>query len=152
MKKIEVNPLDNMPWPRFILALKRMKERISSGLESKLEDSNDWGDKYTRATWGMCSEDKEQWPDAEDHIWPYDFQKHGRVAPLHNQYYQYCPFDRDRYKEVKEHDYPGSTSGCFYRCMLFRPKANDSKLWDGSSEGAVNLYSKAIEEAESRQQ
>lgn len=100
-----------LPQERYIAVLNRQRDRIAKGIPLVLDDSDEIGNKHTSATWGLCSEEVEAWPDAEDHLWPDDFNKHKRVAPKYQRENQMCPFDA-REKPTG--------NGCFYTCRLFR--------------------------------
>lgn len=113
MREIVVNKLRYLPRDRYIQFLERMCDRIDAGLELAMVDSDEIGNKYTHASWGMCTDDREAWPDAQDHIWPEEFEKRGRVAPISRGEHQPCPFDDRSVKRA---------GGCFWRCRLFRPK------------------------------
>jgi hypothetical protein len=63
-----------------------------------------------------------------------------------------CPFDRGRFKPDKLS--PGS-SGCFYRCMLFRPIKGTLPLMERrprlpTREEALKLYDDLIAEREAK--
>ena len=131
-----INKWHYLPWDRLLLSLKRMRDRIAAGLNLRYEDSNEVGNKYTTATWGQCSDEKEQWPDKEDHIWPDEFAEQGRVAPLYRDGAngQKCPFDT----------HPTGSDGCFYHCRIFKNrKFNDGRL--PTRKEALELYDKEIE-------
>jgi hypothetical protein len=98
----------SMPDDRYLAALKRQRQRIADGLEFVAIDSEQIGNKFTHASWGLCSEDKEAWPDAEDHLWPDQFRERGRVAPRYREENQPCPFQ-----------IAGTPMGCFYQCRIF---------------------------------
>lgn len=100
---------------RYLEALKRIRNLIASGFEFKKDYSNEIGNKYTYCTWGLCSNCKESWPDAEDHLWPDQFIERGRVAPLYFEEYQICPFDMRNAKEV-------DLNGFFIHVGYFRIK------------------------------
>jgi hypothetical protein len=110
----------NLPHERYIAALERIKGQIESGLKLALDDSDEIGSKHTHASWGLCSGSAEQWPDAEDHLWPDQFKDEGRVAPLYRENYQFCPMDTRPFhtKPPSEMDL---AQGCFYTCRLFNP-------------------------------
>lgn len=111
----------NLPQDRYIAALERIKGQVENdGLKLDFEDSTTTGDKYTHASWGLCSGSAAQWPDAQDHLWPDQFKAHGRVAPLYRKERQFCPMDTRPF-----HTKPPSSmdlfQGCFYTCRLFNP-------------------------------
>ena len=95
------------------------------------------GMKSTECTWGLCSDQKQAWPDAQDHLWPDQFLKSGRVAPLYREKTQKCPLDR---RELSDPD----PNGCFYTCMVFRR----GNLPLPTREQVVELYAKRIEEVQ----
>lgn len=99
----------NLPQPRYLLLLKRMKGRISRGLKLEFWDDTTPGAKDTHNSWGLCSNDTEAYPDSEDHLWPEDRTRH---APKYRTKEQACPFDRGQ----------DGSMGCFYRCMFFNPE------------------------------
>lgn len=136
----------NLPLDRYIAALERQLARIEAGLELGLDDCNDTGYKHTSATWGLCSDEKAAWPDPQDHIWPEQFEKEGRVAPLDQHDGDHCPFDDIKRRSAVMRN---STFGCFYSCMLFRPfdRRFASSQRRPSREEAVQLYKTRIEEA-----
>lgn len=113
---------------RYIAALYRQRDRIIAGLEFSAEDSDAIGDKYTHASWGLCSDDKGAWPDAKDHLWPDQFEQHGRVAPKYRHQHQSCPMQTK-----------GGGSGCFYSCRIFKGKINERMR-----KQAIDLYEQQI--------
>lgn len=126
--EIQVNVLRELPRARYLLALERMRERIAGGLRLEFEDSTTTGNKYTHCSWGLCSEERAAWPDAEDHIWPQQFEREGRVAPLDIPS-PGCPMDR---REGKD-----DGNGCFYTCRVFNPLERGKRP---SQEQTLELY------------
>lgn len=98
---------------RYKLVLERQRARISAGLELVLDDCGDLGTKHTEASWGLCSDDKEAWPDIEDHTRPGEFIKYGRASPKLLAQHQRCPFDARGTPDL---------NGCFHTCQLFQRK------------------------------
>jgi hypothetical protein len=129
----------NLPKDRYFAALHRQRARIENDTPLVLEDSDAAGDKYSHASWGLCSKDKEAWPDAADHLWPDEFVEKGRIAPKYlgdNR----CPFDepgRDRLTSSTL-----GSAGCFYRCRLFQAK----KANRPDKKRALVLYDEKIQE------
>lgn len=125
-----------LPQERYVAALERQRARIAGGLKLDGCDDTTPGSKSTECTWGLCSDEKAAWPDAQDHLWPDQFEKHGRVAPLYRENHQLCPLDRRA---------AGNTdmNGCFYTCMFFKPKKGESL----AKEHVLKLYDKRIAEA-----
>jgi len=144
----------NLPHERYVAALERIKAQIEAGLKLELDNSDVTGDKHTEATWGLCSGSAEQWPDAEDHLWPDQFTNEGRVAPLYREDHQFCPMDTRPF-----HTKPPSEldlmQGCFYTCRLFNPNKGYKKqkgvttdVFDKPNrEEAVKLYQITITRA-----
>lgn len=112
---------------RYLVALERVRAQIADSSELSSYDDETIGNKDTSCTWGLCSSHKEQWPDAEDHHWPWQFTNQGRVAPLYRDNGQHCPFDTDQ-------DIDSRASGCFYRCEIFqhglRSRTQALRLYD----------------------
>jgi hypothetical protein len=108
----------NMTDERWVAALKRLRERIAGGAKLVYFDDTTIGCKETQCTWGLCCNSKEQWPDPEDHLWPDQFEKNGRVAPKYRKAHHRCPFDM-REKDEKW--------GCFYHCVFFQKGENPSR-------------------------
>lgn len=113
---------------RYLAALIRQRDRIAAGLTFEAEDSDTLGNKYTHASWGLCTNDKEAWPDAKDHIWPDQFTNQGRVAPKYRTDTQSCPMQTK-----------GGGPGCFYSCRIFKhgtitkdARVEASALYDGA--------------------
>lgn len=131
----------NLSDDRYLAALKRIRAHIAAGSSFTSDDDDTIGNKHTECSWGLCSDRKEDWPDSEDHLWPDQFVKQGRVAPLYRKKHQLCPFDRRMTAS------PGTVSsidmmqGCFYTCRIFRPK-KDPRM---TREQALALYDQAIE-------
>lgn len=94
---IQINVLRKLPNERYIAALERIKQIIVGGEPFKFYDEPD-------CTWGLCSESKQAWPDAADHIFPVDFEQRGRMSMLDHGL---CPLDT-RTKQ--------SMNGCYYSC------------------------------------
>lgn len=133
-----------MPDDRYRAALERQRKRIEEGLELTLGSSDAVGDKSNEATWGLCSDEKEAWPNPEDHLWPDQFIKDGRVAPKYLSKGQHCPFD-DTTKRPDQVEFLGP-GGCFYRCMLFQNKKADRP----DRKRALELYDERIALANSK--
>lgn len=110
-----------MPRERYVAALERQRARIEGGLELEYFDDTTIGQKETHCTWGLCSRDKEAWPDPIDHLWPEQYVEEGRVAPKYMVKGQLCPFDTDKNPPGHVRD-PGDPTGCFYRCMFFQAR------------------------------
>jgi len=106
----------HLAWPRYLAALRRFRDSILNGAPLNGYDDNTMGSKNTEVTWGQCNQDKALWPDAQDHIWAYDFTSQGRSAPLPHDKGQVCPFDANRDTEGQD------PSGCFYRCAFFQTR------------------------------
>lgn len=131
----------HLPQDRYLVVLRRQRDHIASGTKLELEDCNAAGAKSTSASWGLCSKSPKTWPDAEDHLWPDQFMKQGRVAPKYLAKDQWCPFDTRKGSSV-EHL---GTSGCFYRCRLFQP--HKTKEPDPMTpERALQLYDERFAE------
>lgn len=116
-----------LPHDRYVLALKRIRAIIAGGRRLVAEDSTDIGNKYTICSWGLCSNDKEAWPDAIDHQFPFDFTSRGRMSPLYRK--DPCPLEQRR-----------KGMGCFYGCKGF------TRL---TRKEALELYDKEIAKHES---
>lgn len=127
-----------LPQPRYIAALKRQLARIEGGVTLKAVDDVTPGNKSTECTWGLCTDEKEAWPDAQDHLWPDQFTKRGRVAPLYRRKHQKCPLDR---RELASED----PNGCFYSCRVFSPNKGDLAV---RRIDVVTLYQRRIAEVE----
>lgn len=117
---------------RYLAALYRQRDRIASGLEFSAIDSDAIGAKFTHASWGLCSEDKEAWPDAEDHLWPDQFENSGRMAPKYRSETQPCPMQSK-----------GGPTGCFFSCRIFK----GGEISKNSRMHAIALYEAAIDKA-----
>ena len=122
---------------RYIEALQRQRRRIlNNEVSLSGHDETAPGCKSTECSWGLCSKDKAAWPDAQDHLWPDQFEQSGRVAPLYRKRDQPCPLDK------RESNGP---SGCFWTCMFFQ--GDSSKL---TQEKVIQLYDRRITEAVKR--
>jgi hypothetical protein len=126
----------NMSDKTYYESLLRLKERIENGLSLNYEDSTVIGDKYTVCTWGLCSDDKEQWPDPDMHLWPDQFTNDGRVAPKYRENHHLCPFDTRNPND----DEMSLINGCFYTCMIFQRKFKTKP----NAEDVVGLFDKRI--------
>lgn len=111
-----INP--DMGEGRYQDTLRRGRELIAKGLALDLDDCNITGMKSTEASWGLCSDSREMYPDVNDHTFPDDAVERGRLGAREPPKGATCPFDRGRFKPDALN--PGA-QGCFYRCMLFRP-------------------------------
>ncbi len=114
---------------RYLAALYRQRDRLIAGLEFEAVDSDTMGDKFTHASWGLCSRDAGAWPDADDHLWPDQFEQYGRVAPKYRKGGQICPMQR------KEGPF-----GCFYSCRIFKTGEISRK----TRQRAIELYEARI--------
>jgi len=80
------------------------------------DDCDDIGDKYNICNWGMCTKSSEVWDRPEYHIWPFEFTKKGRVAPITRVIK--CHFD------IRTNFIP---YGCFYTCIIFQNNVKPTK-------------------------
>ena len=119
-----INP--GMGEGRWQDSLRRMRERISKGLELSYYDDTTIGCKSTEASWGMCTRSLDQWPDENDHIYPEDFKERGRSAPRRSP--GACPMRKNG---------EDSRWGCFYQCRIFQGPKPDR-------ETALKLYDDTI--------
>jgi len=136
--KMTTNDDSILPWPRYQVALARLRRLIAEGLTLVFEDSTTIGDKYTHCSWGLCSRDVEAWPDAEDHMWPEQFRDKGRVAPKYIAQRQRCPWDQRAMDSVEGIN--GMQIGCFYSCRIFQRKPAPTM------DEALHRYDQAIAE------
>jgi hypothetical protein len=126
----------DLPQGRYIAAMERQKARIEKGIKLTFYDDTTPGDKSTECSWGLCSEDKEAWPDAQDHLWPDQFLKDGRVAPKYPKKGNSCPLDaRPTSKEFRR--------GCFFTCRVFNPVKGEKIP---TREQAIQFYERRIGE------
>lgn len=123
----------------FLAALRRMRDRIADGIELVAVDSEEIGNKYTHCSWGMCSEDREQWPDRELHIFKEDFDSYGRISTKNRLPWQPCPFDKRKRELVRDGNIYSLDSGCFWTCMIFQGATGAVSV-----ELALTLYDEAI--------
>ena len=113
-----------MPWKLYRKALQILIQRLQDGEELSYYDDTTIGNKSLHNSWGLCSQQKEQWPDPEMHLWPDQFTERGRVAPRYRQEGQWCPNDRRAWEYPTNDPTKRSgywKSGCFYTCMFFQP-------------------------------
>lgn len=129
-----------MPQDRYIAALERQRARIADGLELVCFDDDTPGQKSTHCSWGLCSQDKEAWPEPDDHLFPDDYKRDGRVAPRYMTQGQQCPFDTDRDPRGYVRT-PGEPHGCFYRCRFFQSRTLGPRP---TRERALQLYDEKI--------
>lgn len=141
-----INP--EMGEGRWQDALRRMRARIAEGNPFEADDCTAPGQKDTFCTWGMCSNEREQWPDKDDHIWPVLFEREGRVAPRRTPEDGTCPFDK---RGEVERQRSGYRYGCFFHCMIFKGREGvylqESPI---TREGALACFDEHIQDREGR--
>ena len=113
----------HLPTNRYLAAMKRLRDLILKDTPLRAEDDTSPGNKSTSCTWGLCSSEKEAWPDAQDHLWPDQFVSEGRIAPKYLQAKERCPLDR-------RENGPREPNGCFYTCQVFSPLRGETSLQD----------------------
>lgn len=74
---IRINVLEHLPEERYLAALQRVRDAIAAGRPLQFYDDTTPGDKSTSCSWGLCHDSKDTWPDAQDHLFPSDFEKTG---------------------------------------------------------------------------
>lgn len=121
-----------------LMSLKLLREIIASGISLGYYDDTTIGSKKTECSWGLCTESKEVYPESIMHIWPDDFEKHGRIAPRHRDENQKCPFD---VRPIEEKD----MNGCFWYCQIFQRKKRKQRI---TREYALQLFDEEIERYE----
>lgn len=126
---IKINVLRKLPQDRYVAVLKRVREAVANGRPLEACDDTTPGNKSTSCSWGLCHDSAETWPDAQDHTFPVDFEKSGRISALSAP--GKCPLD-------KRDDIGGS--GCFWSCRVFQGKRG-SRL---TREQVLALYDDTI--------
>lgn len=100
---------------RYVAALERIRGLIIDDLPLVAECSIESGNRNVSCSWGLCSEAKVAWPDAEDHLWPDQFIERGRVAAKYLRPHHLCPIDS------RKPDYSTNLLiGCFITCRVFQ--------------------------------
>lgn len=127
---IKINVLNKLPKDRLLLALKRVRQAIANGRPLIAYDDTTPGNKCTSCSWGLCHDSAETWPDAQDHIFPVDFERRKRVSTL--DYDLKCPMVRDP-------KFQGG--GCFWVCRVFQA---DKAQPRPTKDEALKLYDEAI--------
>lgn len=131
----------NISDDRYLAALKRIRASIESGIPCEPDNSDVIGNKHNHCNWGLCSGRKEDWPNPEDHVWPDQFIKDGRVAPLQRQNHQVCPMDT-RMQEIQGDPDINWGNGCFWACRIFKRRKRETFP---TRDEAIALYDQAIE-------
>ena len=129
---IKINVLKTLPKARYKLVLERIRNAIAKGRSLQAYGDCTPGCKSTSCSWGLCHESAETWPDAEDHIFPVDFQKYKRISHLRLANAHKCPLDLREEKTM---------SGCFWTCRVFSAKKGQPRL---QKEEALALYDAAL--------
>lgn len=139
---LKVNKKTYLTLDRFVVAMKRLRDIVASGVPFEAVDSTFTGDKYTVCSWGLCADTPELYPDRQDWLWPEkDHLIHGRVSPLYKKNQHLCPHDtREK----------GGFNGCFYTC-IFKNVFDRPGTWSGvDREEALARIDKRITEYEAR--
>lgn len=105
--KLRVNVLNSLSKSRFLLALKRLRKYVEKTKFVAI-DSEDVGDKYTYCSWGMCCDSPKVFPDKQDHIWPEQGVRNGKVSPIELGKGHLCPHDMRKSNN--------DINGCFFTC------------------------------------
>ena len=114
---------------RYRIALTRFRERIAAGLPLIAWDDETIGCKDTECSWGLCSSDRDNWPEITDHLFPKQDTHQQRPAIKYRKEKHACPWDS------KPED--GST-GCFWRCKIFQSPIRPTRT------RALELYDQLI--------
>lgn len=133
----EIKITDDLTHEQYLAALVRMRKRIADGIPLVYEDDCTVGSKSTHCSWGMCSCDREQWPNALEHIWPSEFIYNRRFAPKGQDKGQYCPFDPDRTRILQP-------EGCFFKCEIFHNRGWGKSPPLPTKEDALRKYDAMI--------
>jgi hypothetical protein len=128
---IRINVLEHLPEERYLAALQRVRDAIAAGRPLQFYDDTTPGDKSTSCSWGLCHDSKDTWPDAQDHLFPSDFENNGRISPLPSP--DPCPMDTRGYGPY--------TYGCFYSCRVFQATRKNPRP---THDEALALYEAAI--------
>jgi len=126
---IKINVLNKLPHDRYVAALQRLRDAIADGRPLDAYDDTTPGDKSTSCSWGLCHDSADTWPDAQDHIFPVDFERRGRISHLEAP--GLCPMDTRKEK---------TGNGCFWSCRVFKAK-NGTQV---TKEQAIKLFDAAI--------
>lgn len=132
LPSIQINVLNVLPRERYLLALERIKAAIEAGRELRAFSDE------PSCSWGLCHESAETWPDAQDHIFPVDFERKGRMSQLDPKRADKCPMDNRTKADL---------SGCFHYCAIFKAKRGAPPM---TKEVALARYDAAIQLAKER--
>lgn len=130
-----------LPNERYLVALERLRARIAEGRPLIAEDLRAPGAKTTDVNWGLCSKDPTLWKDKEDHLWPDEFEDHGRVAVKYQEGEQFCPFDS---RVLAKGEVDLGPNGCFHRCRVFHPAKFNEDRGLPTRKRALELYDEKI--------
>lgn len=119
---------------RYIAALKRKRAQIANGLPLSFEDDDTPGNKYTRASWGLCDDSPNFWTDEADMMFPERDKGQPIVSSKYRHEHQRCPMN----KASQPH-------GCFYGCSIFKRKIRHNNQAE-----AIALFDSAITLASER--
>lgn len=136
-----INP--DMGEGRYQDKLRTLRAAIAGGLELQLLDDTFPGDKTTYATWGLCTNSPEVYGSKNDHIFPEAFEARHRITERSPPEGASCPLDRGTVKD----EYKLGSSGCFFRCRLFKPLPRNAVE---SRESALKRYDLLIEKREAQ--
>lgn len=128
---------------RYQDKLRTLRAAIAGGLELQLLDDTFPGNKTTYATWGLCTNSPEVYGSKNDHIFPEAFEKRHRITERSPPEGASCPLDRGTVKD----EYKLGSSGCFFRCRLFKPLPRNAVE---SRESALKRYDLLIEKREAQ--
>jgi len=127
---------------QYVALLERQRARIEDSVALEAEDSTTHGDKYTRCTWGLCSDELEVWPEDTWLFPPFVARSPNEQSTARPKYLgdqQFCPFDR---KDNRQAEF--GSGGCFYRCRIFTPKGEPKP----DRQQALDLYQIRLKQAE----
>lgn len=127
---------------QYIETLKRQLALIEGGMEPVSVDSDTMGAKETAFTWGLCSNRRETYPTQDLHLFPEDFESHGRIAPKYYRDDQPCPLDM---RTDKQRETDGN--GCYYTCGHFQAYKHPEKL---TRETVVERYKERLIKTEAQ--
>lgn len=136
MSKDRTNPDLYMSDAQYLETLKRQLALIEEGMEGTSIDSDTRGDKETAFNWGLCSNRRESYPTEDLHLFPDDFNNHGRIAPKYYGRHQPCPLDMRTDKQRQE-----DLNGCYWTCKHFKAHKYAGRV---TREGTIRRYREQI--------
>ena len=111
---------------QYLRLLEKVQDAIMATDRFYVHDNTCVGSKEVSSNIGLCNE---MYTDIDTALFPHEFISHNRHSMKYRKSHQFCPFD-SRLAKAEKNEPANFLNGCYYTCILRKPKYNKQDMFD----------------------